>query len=147
MEYVILDNQLQADDFIRLFESAGWGKVPQDMVETSLANSYATFSVKSGDKVIAMARLLGDGALSFFLKDLVVEPECQGSGIGRVLLTHVEEYIRAQLKPGWQGYLQLMSAKEKEPFYQKLGYVAHSHEHSGAGMSKWIKEDKNGSSY
>ena len=147
MEYVILDNQLQADDFIRLFESAGWGKVPQDMVETSLANSYATFSVKSGDKVIAMARLLGDGALSFFLKDLVVEPECQGSGIGRVLLTHVEEYIRAQLKPGWQGYLQLMSAKEKEPFYQKLGYVAHPHEHSGAWMSKWIKEDKNGSSY
>ena len=68
MEYVILDNQLQADDFIRLFESAGWGKVPQDMVETSLANSYATFSVKSGDKVIAMARLLGDGALSFFLQ-------------------------------------------------------------------------------
>ena len=69
MEYIILDNELQADDFIRLFASAGWGEVPKDMVETSLANSYATFSVKSGDKVIAMARLLGDGAMSFFLKD------------------------------------------------------------------------------
>lgn len=139
MEYTILDNKLQADDFIRLFASAGWGELPQDMVEASLTNSYATFSVESEDKVIAMARLLGDGAMSFFLKDLVVEPEYQGSGIGRVLLTHVEEYIRAQLNPGWEGYLQLVSAKGKEEFYQKLGYAVHPHEHSGPGMSKWIK--------
>lgn len=139
MQYMILDNQLQAEDFIRLFAGAGWGELPWDMVETSLANSYATFSVKSGDKVIAMARLLGDGAMSFFLKDFVVEPEYQGSGIGRVLLIHVEEYIRAQLKPGWEGYLQLVSSKGKEGFYQKLGYAVHPHEHSGPGMSKWIK--------
>ena len=85
-----------------------------------------------------MARLLGDGAMSFFLKDLAVEPEYQGNGIGRVLLTHIEEYIQSQLKPGWEGYLQLVSAKGKEKFYQKLGYSIHPHEHSGAGMSKWI---------
>lgn len=139
MQYMILDNQLRVEDFIRLFAGAGWGELPWDMVETSLANSYATFSVKSGDKVIAMARLLGDGAMSFFLKDFVVELEYQGSGIGRVLLTHVEEYIRAQLKPGWEGYLQLVSSKGKEGFYQKLGYAVHPHEHSGPGMSKWIK--------
>lgn len=65
MEYIILDNQLDTDDFIRLFASAGWGELPQDMVETSLANSYATFSVKNEDRVIAMARLLGNG---LFLK-------------------------------------------------------------------------------
>lgn len=139
MQYMILDNQLQVGDFIRLFASVGWGELPKDMVEISLANSYATFSVKSGDKVIAMARLLGDGAMSFFLKDMVVEPEYQGSDIGRTLLTHVEEYIYAQLKPGWEGYLQLVSAKGKEGFYQKLGYAVHPHEHSGPGMSKWIK--------
>lgn len=139
MEYIILDNQLQAEDFIRLFASAGWGELPQDMVEMSLANSYATFSVKRGNKVIAMARLLGDGAMSFFLKDLVVAPEYQGTGIGSKLLTHVEEYIRMQLKSGWEGYLQLVSAKGKEAFYQKMGYATHPHEHSGPGMSKWIK--------
>lgn len=95
--------------------------------------------VKSGDKVIAMARLVGDGAMSFFLKDMVVEWKYQGNGIGCILLTHVEEYIRAQLQPGWEGYLQLVSAKEKEKFYEKLGYAIHPHEHSGPGISKWIK--------
>lgn len=140
MKYTILDNQLHTDDFIRLFASAGWGELPPDMVETTLVNSYATFSVKSEDRVIAMARLLGDGAMSFFLKDFVVESEYQGCGIGRMLLTHVEEYICSQLKPGWEGYLQLVSSKGKENFYSKLGYATHPHEHSGPGMSKWIKK-------
>lgn len=139
MEYTILDNKLLADDFIRLFASAGWGECPKDIVETSLQNSYATFSITKGDEVIAMARLLGDGAMAFFLKDLIVAPEYQGSGIGSALLAHVEEYIRGQLRPGWKGYLQLMSAKGKEGFYQKQGYIAHPYEHGGAGLSKWIE--------
>lgn len=139
MEYTIRDNQLQADDFIRLFASVGWGELPPDRVETALANSYATFSVQSGNKTVAMARLLGDGAMSFFLKDLVVKPEFQGSGIGSALLAHIEEYISFRLKPGWKGYLQLVSAKGKELFYQKQGYATHPHEHSGPGMSKWIE--------
>lgn len=85
-----------------------------------------------------MARLLGDGAMAFFLKDLVVEPSFQGKGIGRMLINHIEAYIRQKLQPGWEGYLQLVSAKGKEGFYQHMGYAMHPHETSGAGMSKWI---------
>lgn len=140
MKYIILDNELHTDDFIRLWASAGWGELPPDMVETSLTNSYATFSVKSENNVIAMARLLGDGAMSFFLKDFVVEPRYQGHGIGCALLTHIEDYIRSQLKSDWAGYLQLVSSKGKENFYSKLGYTIHPHDHSGPGMSKWIKK-------
>jgi len=139
-DYIIYDNQLHADDYIRLFAAAGWGELPRDAVETALENSYATFCVECGGRVIAMVRLLGDGALAFFMKDLVVDPQYQGKGIGLMLLTHMEEYIRAQLKPGWEGYLQLTSAKGKEGFYRKAGYAEHPHEHSGPGMSKWIKK-------
>lgn len=138
-EYTIINNQLNADEFIRLFASAGWGEPPRDMVETSLVGSWATFSVYREEKVIAMARLLGDGAMSFFLKDLVVEPQYQGQGIGRRLLQHVENYIADQLKPGWNGYLQLVSAKDRDAFYEKCGYASHPNDHSGAGMSKWIE--------
>ena len=138
MEFDIIDNQLKTDDFLRLFAAAGWGDVPRSMADTALKNSYATFSVLYKNQTIGMARLLGDGAMSFFLKDFVIEPSFQGKGAGRLLLHHIEEYIRAQLKPGWNGYLQLISAKGKENFYQKSGYAVHPHDHSGAGMSKWI---------
>lgn len=141
MEYTILDNRLRADDYIRLFAAAGWGEPPRDMTEKALKNSYATFSVEANGRVIAMARLLGDGAMAFFLKDFVVEPQMQGRGFGKALLAHVEEYIRLQLDNGWEGYLQLVSSKGKEGFYQKMGFAAHPHEHSGPGMSKWIRKE------
>lgn len=141
MDFIILDNQLNADDFIRLFAAVGWGDVPRDMVETALRNSYATFSLVHESHVVGMARLLGDGAMAFFLKDLAVDPAYWGKGAGKLLLTHVEEYIRSQLQPGWAGYLQLVSAKGKEAFYCKAGYALHPHEHSGAGMSKWITKE------
>lgn len=138
MNYVIHNNQLQATDFIRLFQSVGWGEPPYDLVETSLENSYATFSVTDGDTVIAMARLLGDGGMAFFMKDLVVSPDYQGHGIGAALISHMEAYIASQLKNGWAARFQLMSAKGKEGFYCKMGFTEHPHEHSGAGFTKMI---------
>ena len=139
-DYTIIDNQLSATDFIRLFASAGWGELPFDLVEATLRGSWATFSVCKEGQTIAMARLLGDGAMSFFLKDFVVEPSYQGQGIGRALLTYMENYIAKQLKTDCPGYLQLVSAKGKEAFYERCGYAIHPHEHSGAGMSKWIEK-------
>ena len=144
MDYTIYENTLEAADFIELFESAGWGRPDRKLVETSLKNSFATFEVRDGKKVIAMAILIGDGGMAFFLKDLIVLPEYQGKGVGKGLLRHIEDYIRSQLKDGWWSYLQLMSAKNKEEFYLKCGYKAHPHEHSGAGFTKIIKGGENG---
>lgn len=145
MSFTIRDGRLQPPDFIRLFEDAGWGTLPLDVVAIVLENSWATFTVESGGPVIAMARLLGDGAMSFFLKDVVVEHAHRGQGVGRLLIAHIEAYIRQRLHPGCEGYLQLVSAKGCEGFYRQLGYALHPHEHSGAGMSKWLspmrKED------
>ena len=144
MEYSIHENTLKTDDFLVLWESADWGRLDRELVETSLKNSYVTFEVKDGERVIAMARLIGDGGMAFFLKDLVVLPEYRGKGVGKALLTHIENYIRSKLKKGWWSYLQLMSAKNKEEFYLKCGYKAHPHEHSGAGFTKIIKGGENG---
>lgn len=137
--FIIEDNCLQAEDFVRLFASTGWGEIPPDAARTALANSYATFALRCDGRVVAMARLLGDGALAFFLKDVVVDPAWQGRGLGKLLLAHVEAYIRARLKPGWRGYLQLISARGKEGFYLREGYVLHPNDRSGHGMSKWIR--------
>ena len=142
MKFTIHDNILKTEDFIRLFSGAGWGEIPYDQAEISIKNSYASFSAECDGKIIGMVRLLGDGGMAFFLKDFVISPEYQGKGIGTALLRHAEEYISSQLKKGWQGYLQLVSAKGKEGFYLKSGYVLHPHEHSGAGMSKWIDGEK-----
>ncbi|MBP5378308.1 MAG: GNAT family N-acetyltransferase, partial [Ruminococcus sp.] len=132
-------NTLTPEEHMALWESAGWGSLDYELVETSLRNSYATFAVKDGGRVIAMARLIGDGGMAFFLKDLIVSPDYQGKGIGRELLVHIEDFVRGELKEGWWSFLQLISARGKEEFYLKSGYKAHPHEHSGAGFTKVIE--------
>lgn len=139
MNYEVSVGQLCTTDFFRLFSAAGWGELAPDFAETALKNSWAVFSVKHGDEVIAMARLLGDGAMSFFLKDFVVTPEYQGQGIGKMLLEYIEQYIKDRLNPGWSAYLQLVSAKDKDGFYSACGYDTHPNDHSGPAMSKWIE--------
>ena len=134
----ILENQLTVNDFSRLYQSAGWGCPNEKMIQVSLEKSYATFSVEEDGMIIGMARLLGDGGLAFYLKDFVIMPEYQGRGIGKVLLAHVENYIKNELEEGWNTCLELMSAKGKEEFYKKFGFEERPTEFRGAGMMKMI---------
>ena len=135
----ILENVLTVADFIKLYESTGWGKKCEDIVQVSLENSYVTFAVVEEENVIGMARLLGDGGMAFYLKDFVILPEFQGKGIGKELLDYVQNYIRNQLKDGWQTKLELMSAKGKEEFYKKFGFEERTSKYLGAGMAKMIQ--------
>ena len=132
----ILTNSLQVADYMRLHESAGWGKAEADIVAVALTNSYATFAVIEQKQVIGMARLLGDGAVTFYLKDFVILPEYQGQGVGKELLQYVQNYIKNEIKPGWPTTLELISAKGKEGFYQKFGFQKMPYDNFGAGMLK-----------
>ena len=134
----IINNALTVADFLCLFASVGWGCPPEKMVEVSLKNSYATFVVEEDGHVIGMARLLGDGGMAFYLKDFVILPEYQGKGIGKLLLEHVQDYIRNDMEEGWKTCLELMSAKGKEGFYEKLGFEERPTENGGAGMMKML---------
>lgn len=87
-------NCLDAETFRSLTESAGWGKPPVEQVETALAHSFVTVCAYENGQAVGMARMLGDGALSYFVKDVVVRPDCQQRGIGRQLMEELMNYSR-----------------------------------------------------
>lgn len=133
--FEIVKNALSKEDFISLYESAGWGSPSPEAAETAIKNSYAVFSVKDGEKTAAMVRLLGDGAMAFFMKDLIVSPEYQGNGLGSLMLNHLMDFIESELKPGWTAKFQLMSAPGKEGFYRKQGLNENPYEDGGSGFT------------
>ena len=45
-----------------------------------------------------MARLLGDSAMSFYIKDFAVIPSYQGKGVGKNLMEALEQYVK-ECKP------------------------------------------------
>lgn len=132
----ILVNCLTAEEFIRLFCAAGWEAPPEDQVRVALENSLATFSVRLEGRTVAMARLLGDRGMTYYIKDLAVDPACQGRGIGKALVDYLALYVRKQCRPGWYVSLELSSAPGKELFYEKQGFRM-----DGSGMLRMVGRD------
>jgi GNAT superfamily N-acetyltransferase len=136
----IEENALSAVAFRDLFLSVGWEAPSLEQIEIALSNSLRTFVVIKEDKTIGMARLLGDYAMSYYIKDFAIRPEFQGKGIGRYLMKHIDASIRKEIKEGWSVSLELISSKGQESFYKKFEFEERPCEWDGAGMFKMIRK-------
>ena len=86
-------NGLSSDLFLHLYRSVGWDAPGLDQIAKALDGSLATFCAYDGNTPIGMARLIGDGGMSFYIKDFAVLPEYQGQGVGRTLMNALESWI------------------------------------------------------
>ena len=133
MEYKLIDNQLKAEDFIRLKVSAGFRERPAELVVRALKNNlYDVVAVTDGE-VIGMGRLVGDGVMYWYLQEIVVLPEYQGRGIGTAIVNRLLDYITEHTEEGNFTSVGLTAAEGKEGFYERFGF-------SGSrGMTKYIE--------
>ena len=69
-------------------------------------------------KAIGMGRIIGDGAIYFYIQDIVVTPEYQKSGIGTCILNALFEYIKNEAPE--KSFIGLFSAPEAVDFYRKF---------------------------
>lgn len=120
----IKQNELTAEEFISLWESV-WGGAPT-LEQTRLAMEHSLFrvSVYDGEKVIAMARMIGDMGLCYYIKDVVVRPEYQKQGIGRLLINELMQFIKENGVSGTDIFVELCAMPDKIPFYEKFGFSA-----------------------
>ena len=131
-------NELSPDLFLCLYRSVGWDAPGLDQITKALDSSLATFCAYDGDAPVGMARLIGDGGMSFYIKDFAVLPEYQGQGVGRTLMKAMESWILERVQPGWAVSLELISSKGREAFYEKFGFEQRPNDWDGAGMMKMI---------
>lgn len=77
----------------------------------------------------------GDRADCWYLEMMAVKPDCQNQGIGRLVVDWGLERAREE-----GIHASVISAKGKEPFYQKCGFLLEDG-HCGAGagnpLSDW----------
>jgi len=131
-------NCIFVDDYNFLRASAGWQTIHPEQAEAGLLGSAFIVAAKDGNLTVGTARLVWDGGYAAFIKDVLVLPEYQGQGIGTAMVTKILDYLKSSLKPGYSVQVDLMSAKGKEGFYEKLGFTARPCENRGAGMDMWI---------
>ena len=123
-ELVIKHNKLTAEEFIFLWETV-WGDGPS-LEQTRLAMEHTLFrvSIYDGNEIVAMARMIGDMGLDYYIKDVVVKPEYQGKGIGRLLINELLKFINENGVKDTEIFVELCAMPDKILFYEKFGFNA-----------------------
>ncbi|MCM1223852.1 MAG: GNAT family N-acetyltransferase [Lachnospiraceae bacterium] len=118
----LIDNILQPEDFIRLRIETGFVGIPVDHARKALQNGLLNVSAIYDGELVGMGRLVGDGAMYWYLQEIIILPPFQRKGIGTMIVNHLVDYAKANSITGEFTTIGGVSAKGKEPFYEKLGF-------------------------
>ncbi|MBQ3355716.1 MAG: GNAT family N-acetyltransferase [Oscillospiraceae bacterium] len=133
-------NTLTPEVFLELYASVGWEPPCMEQICRAINHSTATFTVYHREKAVGMVRLIGDGGMSFYVKDFAVLPSYQSKGVGTLLLDALEQKIKDSIPAGWAVSLELISTREAVPFYRKKGFEDRPCDWDGPGMFKMIRK-------
>ena len=117
--YTLKTNSLTVSEYQTLRKTTEWEKLPNHLVKHAISNGLFSVSVYKDDVIVGMGRVVGDG-IYYYIQDVIVCPEHQGKGVGKLIMQYIEEYLESELDA--YAFVGLMAAKDSQGFYQKLGY-------------------------
>ncbi len=133
IDFSLVENQLSANDFIRLKIATGFRNRPIDQVERALKNDLLDVVAIVNNEVVGMGRLVGDGVMYWYLQEIIVLPEYQGKGIGTGIVNYLLEYIKKHTEDETFTSVGLTAAEGKTSFYERFGFQ------NSRGMNLYIE--------
>lgn len=123
-------------EYCEMRVKAGLSPKSLKAAEIGLPNSLYGVSIRDDELLIAMGRVVGDGACNFEIVDVAVDPTYQGKGLGRKVMEYIDGYLSSAALEG--SYVSMIA--DESVFYEKLGYrlVAPKSQ----GMTKKFKPHK-----
>lgn len=133
MTLTIEEQVPKAAEFCDLRVCAGLSAKSLTAAKIGLPNSLYGVSIRDGQRLIGMGRVVGDGACNFEVVDIAVDPNYQGQGLGRKIMEYIDSYLASVALEG--SYVSMIA--DEPAFYQKLGYRLVSP--ASEGMTKKFK--------
>lgn len=109
-----------ADQYLHLRAQAGWDPVSVADIRHGLDQSRFSLLAVDDNRVVGCARIVGDGALYFYIQDMLVDRDYRGRGIGTRLMQELLRWLRQHVGPG--AFIGLMAARDAAGFYQQFGF-------------------------
>ena len=138
IENITFSHEISIEHYNELRRSVDFIPVFPKRAKVALENSLYTLIAWKENTPVGMARVVGDGGYVYFICDVIVRPEYQSRGIGRKIIETVLAWLENQVEEGETIMVNLMSAMDKETFYEKLGFHKRPFGNHGSGMSRWI---------
>lgn len=133
-------HEISIDDYNHLRASVDFITIHPKQARIALDHSLYTLVAMDNDTPVGMARVVGDGGYVFFICDVIVHPSYQSQGVGRTIIERILAWLESQVEENETIMVNLMSAMNKEPFYEKLGFHKRPFDNHGSGMSRWISK-------
>ena len=125
-------DQLTSGDYLRFRREAGWDAPSEARAKLALTHSLLVATICDNGEPIAMARVIGDGAMNLYIQDVITAREHRGRGHATALLTAVIARLQRDYDPAVT--IGLMAAVGQERLYAKFGFIARPDARFGAGM-------------
>lgn len=122
MEYRIIEgaDQINAGEVERLLKMTYWAAGRSlETIEKSLQTS-SCFGIRSckDQKLIGFARVISDYATTWYLCDVIIDPDYRGCGLGKALVSHVTFH------PEFAGLRGILLTRDAHGLYQQYGFAS-----------------------
>ena len=112
------DKIFTADQLKGLFSSVGWlsANYPERLYN-AIQNSATVYTAWDGDILVGLVNAIDDGELTAYIHYLLVNPDYQSGGIGKLLIDRMKEKYARFL------YLIIIAEnKNLVGYYEKIGF-------------------------
>ncbi|MBS8261612.1 N-acetyltransferase [Roseibium polysiphoniae] len=106
--------------YLDLRAAGGLSSYSLEAARTGLPKSLHCVVLELGGEDIGMGRIVGDGALSVQIVDIVVRPEYHGKGYGRLIVQALSDYIASNIPD--TAYVNLLADVPANRLYEKFGF-------------------------
>ena len=136
-KYRIEHRKILPKEYLQIRKTTDWNPIEDEVVKKALEKDLFSICVMDADKLIGIGRVIGDGALYFYIQDVIVSPNYQCKGIGKLIMKNIEVFITQNANNN--SFVGLMAAEGVKEFYCNFGYLERPVDQPG--MYKVIKKN------
>jgi GNAT superfamily N-acetyltransferase len=121
MNATLIDRVPTPAEYRALCTAVGWADIIDfDAAPASLARSLFGVVAVEERHVIGMGRLVGDGAMYFYVQDVAVDPDRRHEGVGEAIVARLVAHVRTRVTR--EAFVGLFAVAGTEPFYGRHGF-------------------------
>lgn len=132
-------NKISAKDFYEMRKAVDWKEISIEQLEKALKNTKVVIGIYEENEIVAMGRLVGDYSLKCMLTDIIVKPEHQKKGYGKIVVTKLLEKVKECLSNGEKMNIQGSPTAGNRDFYINCGLKYKPEEQDGIFI--WLEKN------
>ena len=98
--YTIKESPPSAEEFASLRKLIGWSNPCLSVVQKSIDASLFWATIYLDNNLVGCGRVIGDGAMYFYIQDVIIHPEHQNKGLGSKIMNTLIAHLESCCAPG-----------------------------------------------